>query len=364
MISLKEQEAIIRGAKPLQDPLRAIFNEVRESAMSEEEAKQMDITNSVWHSFETSIASKEPINFQVRGNPSTGKSTVCAKLVYGINEMLGATPSFLENMHRVIFSDQIEFLRFTKSGQTNLGIQIDEWNRMVQTGYNATTEMTLFDYYSDVFAQRFVHRGSCAPSQVVDRNCYLFLDVEGRDLERKVTHLKVTYRDIITGESMVIGHMKVFVGDIIKLNFYELYRNKKFKRMELLEKNGVKDVRDLEFAYISLKVFSTLCEMAKSMKVKLNTVNKTVDMIRRQEGRVYSMLTMNEITGRCKGLLDLLTEKKEIERKLQKAKGNELKVSLAKALESIHEVFRIGLMDENRLAVMYNSYINMEPDRR
>ena len=179
------------------------------------------------------------VNIQVRGDPTTGKSTVAGKITLMTNKILGVPDKITKALNRMIFSDQIEFIRWTKRKLGNVCIQIDEWNRMIQTGYNATTEMTLFDYYSDVFAQRFVHRVSCAPSMVVDRNCYLFLDIEGRDLEKKATRLKVTYRDIITGDAMVVGYMDIFVGDVMLMDWYKLYREKKFKRMTLLEQNGM-----------------------------------------------------------------------------------------------------------------------------
>lgn len=349
----------IEEAQILTDPLRQIFNEVKETAISEEEAKQVNITNSVWHSFETRLASNEPINVQIRGDPATGKSTVGSKIGITISRDIGMNQGQLDAYNRFIFSDQIEFLRFMSSKMKNIAIVIDEWNRMVNTGYNATTEMTLFDYYSDVFAQRFVHRISCAPSNVVDKNCYLFMDIEGRDLEKKVTRLKVIYKDIVTGESLVIGHFDIFVGDTMQTPWYAKYREKKFKRMELLERNGIRDIRELEFADVSLKAFGILSETAKTVRIKVNTINKTVDMVRRKQGRIYSMLTMNEITGRVKGLLDLLHEKKLLEKRFDKMKMGQEKNQVRRAIDNINEIFTLGLQDETRLAHIYYSYINM-----
>lgn len=353
------QQEQIHKPKILTDPLRQIFNEVKETAISEEEAKTVNVTNSVWHSFETRLASNEPINCQIRGDPATGKSTVGSKIGLTISREIGLNQGILDGYNKFIFSDQIEFLRFMNTKMENIAIVIDEWNRMVNTGYNATTEMTLFDYYSDVFAQRFVHRISCAPSNVVDKNCYLFLDIEGRDLEKKVTRLKVIYKDIVTGESLVIGHFDIYVGDTMQMPWYGKYREKKFKRMELLEKNGIRDIRELEFADVALRAFLILSDTAKTVRIKTNTINKTVDMVRRQQGRIYSMLTMNEITGRVKGLLDLLNEKKSLERKFGKMKMGEEKNMVMRAIENIDKIFKLGLQDETRLANIYNSYINM-----
>lgn len=349
----------LRDAEILTDPLRVAYLELKEKAVTEEEAKRFDVTELVWYSLETRLKAREQINIQIRGDPTTGKSTLGSKFKFRINTMLSVAPAVLSASNKLIFSDQVEFLRWIGMKMNNICIQIDEFNRMIATGYNATTEMTLFDYYSDVFAQRFVHRVSCAPSQMIDRNCYLILDIEGRDLERKVTRVKVTYRDIITGDEMVVGHMDVYVGDIMIMPWYKKYREKKFKRMELLENNGIRDVRELEFAFISIKAFTQLSEMAKTKKVPISTVNKTVDIIRRSQGRIYSMLTMNEISSRCKGLLDLLTDKHNYMKLQNKAKEDWQVEGYQKSIDVISRVFGTGLTDETRLAHIYLSYINM-----
>lgn len=369
---MREQRAI-ESAEPTADPLRIIFEKMRCRVITDEEAKKFDVTNEVWHSIETRLDARELINIQARGEVATGKTTVACGLAYEINMRMGTNPKLVEQLNKLIFSDQVEFIRWKDKTNGNVCIIIDEYNDMIQTGYNATTEETLFDYYSNVFAQKYVHRISCAPSHVIDRNCYLFLDVEGRDIGKKVTRCKVTYRDIVTGECAVIGHFNMFVGDIIKMPFYEKYRKKKFKRMELLEKGGIRDLRELEFAFVSLNVFYRLSKLAKIRRVTPVVIGKAVDIVRRKEGRVYSMLTVNEIVARCKGLLDLLYDKTRTVEDYKKAlllynaakdskRGVLYKARMDKlkeAYDGINEVFATALYDEAKMSSIYNDYINM-----
>ena len=92
-------------------------------------------------------------------------------------------PNFKYYEH--IFSEQTEFIRYINKNEQNTCIVVDEFNRLAETGLNATTETILFDQYSDQFAQDFIHRIACSPHIIADRNATIILDVIGTDKKHR-----------------------------------------------------------------------------------------------------------------------------------------------------------------------------------
>jgi len=312
-----------KGADITADPLRVRFTRLCNLLITEQEALGFDVSNMMWMSFEERIKAGEAINVQIRGEVTTGKSTVASVIMEFVNTVLKKDKGIMDHLNTRIFSDQIEFIRWIKKKEEHICIQIDEWNSMVTTGYNATTEMTLFDHYSDVFAQRYVHRVSCAPSKMIDMNCYLLLDIEGRDKNKGVTRCKATYRDVVSQRTCVIGFVDIYVGDVRKKEWYAKYRLKKFKRMELLEKHGYRDIRELEYARVALKTWRKMCISGQYIKHDRDTIMAFAQAVVEEEGKVYSIVTMARIASDAKSLLGLQYRIEQLERRIEMLQAKE-----------------------------------------
>lgn len=208
---------------------KQLFNDLKDTLpMGGEEdfVKMNDLTGMIINVIHDVISAGEKINWVVRGEVIGGKSTVMDTLVEEINVFLMKRKELFFNHielkankdelksfdnYKMIVADQIEFITLIKRQLWNCGIGIDEFNRLGETGANSSIESTLYQTYSDIFAQQRVHTISCAPSIIGDSNCWLILDVIGKDKINMITRVKVIYRDIITGQQLAIGRADIFV---------------------------------------------------------------------------------------------------------------------------------------------------------
>ena len=213
-----------------------------------------------------------------------------------IREEEKLTTDATKYMWRWIFSDQTEFLRFINGDERNVGLTIDEFNILAKTGINSTTEEALLDYYSSVFAGQYLHRVCNSTDTLTDKNTTVILETIGKDEEKKVTRCKLIYRDIITKKEMTLGYIDIDTSHIVKnwiesgvreivetrgiqnqkdrekvdhwkrKDFYIRYQIRKYRRMELLKKEGIRDIRELEFADIILDSILELQDYSKGQK--------------------------------------------------------------------------------------------------
>lgn len=334
-------------------PLDHLYMKVKEKLMSEREAMAQNITDTFHEDMVVRLQSGEPVNLQCKGKPASGKSTVagyCAAFLMGL---LGRST---KQMNAFIYSDQTEFIRFLDQDMRDVAIVIDELNNLAVTGLNSTTERNLFDYFSNVFGQRNIHRISCSPTETIDRNAYGILEVIGRDLDMQITRCKYIHRDVARGGQCVLGHVDFNVRDIINKRWYKLYREKKFKRMELLTKHGVRDLREPEYAYISWLVFERLKKSATTIRPTYDLIKSVVEEVKRKEKRIYSVLVIQDIAYRAKNLLTITYELAKIERKLSKANQPE-RIILGDAKLLLLDIFKNAAKEEKALSDLYTEWI-------
>lgn len=381
------------------DRIKYIYQKSKEQLLTESDAMQINLTHVFWESIFNRIDYGEFVNIAIRGEVRTGKSTVECKIVKEVNlhiKEIGLNKMAMELLPNLIFSDQTEFLRFINSEHRNIMIGIDEFNRMAKTGFNATTEEALFDYYSDVFAGNYIHRCSASTNIVMDKNATFILDVIGKDDDKQITRCKLTYRDIVTNHSMAIGFVDISIGDITDVwrnkgikqiveiqgiksledqkkvdfwrenDFYVRYQVKKYKRLDLLKKHGVRDLREPEYARCVLDTLAELEEEAKIKKVEPEVINMTVDEVRRRIGRIFSIPTLNEIGMKAKGILAIHTNVNGTHRQLEngtigkrKLSGEELLV-LKKVLLNRRNMLQKRLKEQEDLAMLYDQYTNIQ----
>lgn len=332
-----------------QDTLKYLFTKAKESLLRESEAIKNDLTHVFKEWIKEKIDSGELIVIQIRGEVRTGKSTVGIAIDWDINKYLakcGLNDLAESYMWKWIFSDQTEFLRFINGEERNVGLCIDEFSSLAKTGVNSTTEEALLDHYSDIFAGQYLHRVNMGTDIIIDKNTTVILDTIGKDEENGITRCKLWYRDVITKKCLVLGHVDVDTSDLIdnwinkgirkivetqgiktyedkllveewkKKDFYVKYQVKKYKRMELLKKEGVRDIRELEFADIIIDCLNELEELSKIKVVKRELIMVIVDEVIRKHKRIYSIIAKQEIATKVSAILAMNTEINNIHKKL------------------------------------------------
>lgn len=381
------------------DTLKFLFIKARESAMPESEALKNDLTQTFKEWIREKIRAGELIVVQIRGEVRTSKSTVGITIDYDINSFLqeiGLNEKALDYMWKWIFSDQTEFLRFINGDERNVGLCIDEFNTLAKTGINSTTEEALLDHYSDVFAGQYLHRVSMGTDVIIDKNTTVILDTIGKDEENGITLCKLIYRDVVTRQQLTIGKVYIDVSKTIKnwikegirdliekkgiltpeekakvdhwkkKDYYIKYQVKKYRRMELLKKEGVRDIRELEFADIILDCLMELEELSKVKPVKRELIMVIVDEVIRRHRRIYSIIAKQEIATKVSAILAINTEINQMHRKLKGSKTTQPtpqeELIYKKVIAKLKQDLRNRVSEVEHLRDLYKEYINIEGD--
>lgn len=287
------------------------------SLAPDEDLEKQDVTEILWKEINDTLVAGELNNIQILGGVIEGKSTVMAAIVHFGNKKLDTQMSL-----QFICADQLEFSRKVMNPKLmNCFVGIDEWNKLSETGYNASVESAFLEYFSDVQAQRFIHRISCSPRGLVDPNATIILECLGKNKESKVTRVIVKYRLLqAEGEQIqVVGHADIFVGEVMKTKWYKQYRERKFKKMELVTQEGVRDIREMEYSELVLRVFRKLRNLAKMGLVNRDLINGYVETERRKDKRFLSILTTDDIISKVMGILRLVKEQTRIQNEMEKA---------------------------------------------
>lgn len=326
--TMKQEAGLIKANV---DPLTLRYFELKEvRGIPEIELLQYDVTELVYETIKFRTDHQQLMNMTIRGQVTGGKSTVGIHLMYNHNRYLvqsGRQPVALP-IQEFILSDNSEYLRFADKDYTNVALLIDEYNTMTETGLSATTEMKLYDYNSDVFAQKMRHRYTCTPTLIVDKNSDLILETIGQNKEEETTICKVIYRDTIYGNLCLLGTARIKISDVIHTEWYKAYRKKKFYRMDLLEKRGITSIKEFEWAQISRDVFAKLSTYARHKKIPAERISGFIEVAREAKNRYYSILTLPTLITRVKAMLDFVTDQYKLKEDL-----NEMGINVDKPEE-------------------------------
>lgn len=344
------------------DILKWLYFEAKDVLEKESDRIQVDVTSEFNQYLHDKISSGELINMAFKGEVAGSKSTSAISCCYTVNKALEKIYNKKIDDFSHIVADQTEFLRFVNREESHVAIVIDEFSNLAQTGLNASTETALFDYYSDVFAQKYVHRFSCSPSIILDRNATVIMEYIGKDITNKISRFKCSYRNPSDGfREVVLGHVNLDVSNVLDKKFYQRYRKKKFDRMSLLDRHGVRDIRELEFAGIILPVVGELRFFTMDgSRVVVDTILSTVSRICRENKRIYSLLTLNEISSRVKSLLHYHSEIARCDIRIIKSKNDVEIELLKKKREKYIEMMGKDYTEEQRRNDIYNEYLNIK----
>lgn len=291
-----------------------------EKAISDQEIRTSgEITNQLIEEIENKLKKGELINIQVVGRVATSKSTTAIELCRQILSRMNK-PMKIDN----ICPDQLEYARKMMNTKTqNTCLVIDEYNVMGETGLNATIEAKLYNHFSDVHAQRYVHKILASPTRIFDNNTDIFLETIEVNKEEKTTTLRVYYRIQKPVEPIFqfVGIAKLSVEKVLTEDYYKRYRKKKFKRMELLTKEGVRDLRELEDARIVKAVYDDLKDIAETISLSRGYIQSLVQTEAQNQKKVFSLLTEESLIERITGLLKMQRGINEAEYKILRKKG-------------------------------------------
>lgn len=284
-----------------------------------------DITDEFWEELKQRIEADNLITIAVSGETTSGKSTIALHIMEYINNLLikKKINTKIDN-YSCICSDEIEFNRYIMSDNSNVCVTVDEHSALAEVGENGSTEQALFEFYNDVCAQKFVHRIMCTPKSnwKYESNSTLVIKIIDRDKSEKTTFCKIYYNDptSTSGENMPLGVIYFQVGDTIKRDWFNKYREKKFKRIDLTQKHGVKDVRQLEASEMVFEVYNDLKDFARySPKGNVGgLVDSKIAVILQKKKLYYSLVGKALLQTPVLSLLHLEREIQQAKDKLTK----------------------------------------------
>lgn len=226
-----------------------------EADITDSEIRKEDVTEEFWDEITLMIEKNELINITIQGGVIKGKSTVLCAIVAYVNKILGQKMDLDK-----ICADQYEFGRKTMTDIHDVCIGVDEFSKLETSGWNSTIESSYLDQFSDVQAQRNIHKVAASPNTIMDKNSEIIMRVINKNPKTKETTCLIYYRMFSpTGETIqLIGHVNIDVSDVIEKEWYKRYRDRKFKKMELIFKEGIFHMRDLHFAEVVLGAYRLL----------------------------------------------------------------------------------------------------------
>ena len=251
-----------------------------------------------------------------------------------------------------VVADQNEFLGLIKEELWSCFIGVDEYNRLADTGLNSSIDTILNATYSDIFAQQNVNRVSCSPSTISDINTWLVLEIYGKNKKEGITTCKLIYRDIVSNTKQIIGRVDFDVKETLKEEGYKKYRERKFKRMELLQRRGIRKFSEMIISEIVLKVYEDLEKIVfEDRKVDPDVVLSSVKQMMKELKFFGSMLTETEVSSEVRNLLGLKHNLMRDSIKVWKEESKEeVNKDLVKRLK-----FRIKMVEEKlKRAINYH----------
>ncbi len=272
------------------DILTQAYNEMKGTLMTDDEVMQYDRTELFWATLKDKINHNEIIDIAVRGEVRLGKSTIEAEIVWKINRYLIEQQKLLQESperrnpktykiqykcpdtlwkpptiqnpekHKTfsflkhLIPDQTEFLRYVfrdklTEPEENVMVGIDEYNKLANTGTNAFHESAYYEQYSNMFASRFVHRVSATPTDVIDKNATIILDIKGRNFEDRTTTCMIQYRSITDNYTQRLGRVTFYVGDLIGNTYLMIERYLKTIIKEYIKNKWKRTIEKIYMKY-------------------------------------------------------------------------------------------------------------------
>lgn len=289
-----------------------------ETNITDKEIRIEDITNLFLEELEKMIEKKELINIAIIGQVVKGKSTVMMKIANIINHLIGK-----EMKLEYICADQYEFGRKVLEEMENICLGVDEYSALEETGWNATIEAKWLEQFSDVQAQRFIHRASCSPRKIIDENASIIIEVIEKDTKTKTTVCLIYFkRTTPMGQRIqLIGSIRLYVGDIIETEWYSRYRKRKFEKMDLINKEGIYQTRHLYFAPTIMSSYESLVKLSIFGRPTKNIIETRIKRELQERKIPISTLAVDHLRVEVQGLIEQKATIDTYKRKIANIKG-------------------------------------------
>jgi hypothetical protein len=281
--------------------------------------EQVDLTPLFWNGIDFMIKNNELVNIQINAQVRKGKSTLGCAISEKISELLVKHKRKPKNwkfsIDNIVRSQQEYSDIMRKGNLSNDIILIDEFDAMDDTGENSSVEQKLREKMSDIFAGLYVHKVSCSPLEVIDKNADIFIEVIATNKQRRETLTHIYFNLLKDGirRKIPIGKCVFSVAKVIhnwvdiedkfikhqelkarlykygkleedeqkmfneyeklinskrKSDYYIEYMIRKYFKMELTTKEGIFNSRDLDNAEIILEIVTQLKAMARIPPIK------------------------------------------------------------------------------------------------
>lgn len=194
----------------------------------------------------------------------------------------------------------------------------------------------------------------------MDKNSLVILDVLGKNEKACVTRVRINYREPTGFDLTTLGYADIYVKPVLNTKFYRQYVEKKFKRMDLIRKEGVRDIRELEFAGFVVQTYNYLKEIAENTRVTMSLIQATAQRFVRQDGKIYSIIAQMEVTSRTHAMLNLHYELGRQQQRLKKMRNKGLSIRAIKTgMDKTSIILGASLKEEKKLAKLYKTYLNI-----
>lgn len=278
------------------------------------EIASIDITETVNNFIAQAVRDRFYFSVLFTGAQSGGKSISNLTLAYKTAKYLMQLNAFKGlkkkdfSMNDYITYDEVEFNELImKNVEDCIGV-IDELNEMNTGGDNTTVVRQIYISNAEVNAQKFVYRFCATPrvNSFYEHTSLLVFRSIGMDRANKLNYWIVYYNDPADTEKYPIGLYISDISEILEEKWYQKYKKKKFARMNLLNKHGVRDVRELRNAKVILQVFNALKDSTKfGTKIKTETISGQIDLVLHREKLIYTSLAKANTLEPIKALISL-----------------------------------------------------------
>lgn len=296
-------------------PMEKEFSRFKDTTMPDSEIEMFDQTELLKRELMYRVKLGAVTNIQVTAEVRKGKSTLAVALAEYGNKLFkkDMTIGFID-------ADQSEFYRVCLKPEIHDQFRvIDEWNELALLGFNGTTETKVGKYISEEHAIRHISRIACSPSGQTDTQANIFLRVIGTNRRQKLTRAVLTFKTITEiGEIyQVLGHIDWYVGDVMDTEWYEEYMIRKKKKLELVGKEKVKGLVELEESEVIIAIFEKLKRLAKIERLTKDIIMQYVDLERRNSDMPFNSIILNDATARkIQGLCAMVYKLEEINNRL------------------------------------------------
>lgn len=385
--------------------LESLAREYRRKNITEEEIEKNDILDMLMIELPY-ILKAEILNIAITGKTKSSKSTLMMWLLkYILNEYYQK-----EIEMKNICAEQYEFVRkVTDENIKDTIIGIDEYGAMEATGANASLDEKLLEQFSDIQAQREIHRIWCSPRTVQDKNSNIIIKIMSKDISTFTTHTMIYYKveapnewyiqpigrasfnlkDIIIDENgwkrliqtypeeytefkkknkredgfweYIINkkRLKEFEGENsfnrFQTDIYRKYRKRKFLKFNLINKEGITRMREMVFAEIALEAYKSLKKTVCYINVGKDTIESRINIVLRKMKYPLTIYAMEIVKGTVSSLLSHEKTIRQLEIKKIKTKINEKK-TISEAIKDSKDGLRLELEELIKLVRINKEY--------